>query len=113
MFCINSLYTGIGFQQSIQQHMRIGDENDVAPSRREAITWNNDALIYGLIYASLGIDVLIKYIYGTCLSCVKVSDIELSMTLRILLILIQISRGEKFKLIIFSVSLNVKNDRYM
>ena len=39
--------------------VRIGWDNGLAPSRRQAIIWTNDALVYRHIYVSLGLNELI------------------------------------------------------
>ena len=36
-----------------QQYSSIGSDNGLAPSRRQAIIWTNDGLVYWHIYASL------------------------------------------------------------
>ena len=37
-------------------------DNDVAPIWRQTIVWTNDGIVYWRIYASLGLDDLIKFL---------------------------------------------------
>ena len=42
------------------QYSRIGSENGLSPSWRQAIIWTNDCIVYRRIYAALGLNELVK-----------------------------------------------------
>ena len=52
-------FTYIYSLRSIQQYSSFGLDNGLAPSRRQAIIWTNDGLLYLCIYAYLGHNELI------------------------------------------------------
>ena len=43
-----------------QQYSSIGPDDGLTPTRRQAIIWTNDGLVYWRIYAPLGLNELIK-----------------------------------------------------
>ena len=58
--CLNSDWNFIeicseGFNQ---QYPSIGSDDGLAPSRRQAIIWTNDGIVYWRIYTSLGLNEL-------------------------------------------------------
>ena len=58
-FSINlSLITEVCPLESSQNYFRIGSYNGLAPTRRQAIIWTNDGLVWWCIYASLGLNEL-------------------------------------------------------
>ena len=48
------------FLRSKKQYSSIGSDNGLVPTRRQAIIWTNDGLSYWRIYASLGLNELMR-----------------------------------------------------
>ena len=59
-FCF-SIEVSLKAQRSVWQYARIWPNNDLAPNRWQAISWNNGGLVYWEIYASLSLNELMQW----------------------------------------------------
>ena len=61
LLCLYSDFTEISSQGPINNPPELVQVRALAPNRRQAIIWNNDGLIYCLVYAPLSLDEAILF----------------------------------------------------